>query len=89
MIRDIDNTDFCLCTRPLFFNGINCDTTNEIITRNEIKISEEYDGRVNPESVKYLSCVDNGLVPVKLTNSFTCLEPSIKKIFDQLFYKRE
>lgn len=85
MMKSITNEEVCICTRPLFYNGKNCDEVNVNITENGINISSKYDALINKESINFLICKDPSQIPVKLNHSFTCVPPLLQKIIHNLY----
>lgn len=83
IIQTIDGDAYCYCTKPAFYIGNSCETINPMIK--DAVIDPDFDGVINDELVKYISCEDSEQSPVMIRGYISCLHPDTISSFKHIY----
>lgn len=87
IIQTIDGDAYCYCTKPSFYIGPTCETINPMIK--DAKIDPTFDGVIDSESVKYISCDDSYQNPIMIRGYILCLHPDTINSFKHMYVVEE
>lgn len=73
----------CLCTKPLFYYGEECDKKNPTLIGD---IDPSFDGLVNETTPEFVKCKEN-LVAFKIGESIECIDPYLINILNLIYEK--
>lgn len=83
VLKTIDGDTYCYCTKSSFYIGPKCKDKNPLLK--DISVNSSFDGRINDERVKYVTCDDGALRPIMIREYILCVHPDTVDSFKHMY----